>query len=89
MEFFEEIQGHSEVKLVALEKFVIPYIRKVFYDKYNKNNGRIILFDGFAGPGEYKAGDKGSPLRCLEAAIVAYLQYKEKKSKDFFFIEIF
>lgn len=83
MEFFEEIQGHSEVKLVALEKFVIPYIRKVFYDKYNKNNGRIILFDGFAGPGEYKAGDKGSPLRCLEAAIVAYLQYKEKKSKDF------
>lgn len=81
MEFFEDIQGHSEIKLLALEKFVIPYIRKVFYDKHNKNNGRIILFDGFAGPGEYKAGDKGSPLRCLEAAIVAYLQYKEKNQK--------
>ena len=36
---------------------------------------RLVFIDGFAGPGEYLGGEKGSPLIALDAAI------KEGKGK--------
>jgi three-Cys-motif partner protein len=30
-------------------------------------NGRILFIDGFAGPGEYKNGERGSPLIALKS----------------------
>lgn len=48
-------------------------------------NGRILFIDGFAGPGEYKGGEDGSPLIVLKAA--RDHTYKVKGEVLFLFIE--
>ena len=75
--FFENPEDHSKVKLVVLEEFFPQWIYKVFYNNYNKNNERLIVFDGFAGPGEYDNGIKGSPLICLENIFRTYGRRKK------------
>ena len=32
-------------------------------------NGRVVYVDGFAGPGQYKGGEEGSPVIALKAAV--------------------
>src|SRR5258708_20466647 len=47
--------------------------------------GRIVFIDGFAGPGEYTGGEKGSPLIALE--VLRQHRAKLKAKVTFFFIE--
>jgi three-Cys-motif partner protein len=48
-------------------------------------NGRVLYVDGFAGPGQYKGGEDGSPLIVLKAA--RDHTYKVKAEVLFLFIE--
>ena len=66
--FFEQAENHSKIKHIVLEKFFLSWVNKVFYNKFNKFNNKLIVFDGFAGPGEYENGDKCSPIICLDTA---------------------
>ncbi|WP_373076410.1 three-Cys-motif partner protein TcmP [Fusobacterium mortiferum] len=87
--FFEQAENHSKIKLVVLSKFFPIWLRKVFYNPYNKDNNKLLVFDGFAGPGEYYDGEKGSPLICLNSAFQALEQRKKIKDKNDKDMEIF
>ena len=51
------------MKHVILEKYL-----QAWFPILAKRNGRIIYYDGFAGPGVYSRGEEGSPLIALNAA---------------------
>lgn len=72
MSFFIELQDHSEVKLSILEKYTIPWMRKIILNRYGPK--KCLLIDGFAGKGKYDNDKKGSPLIMIEAAIDFYNQ---------------
>ncbi|MGE7772306.1 three-Cys-motif partner protein TcmP [Viridibacillus arvi] len=72
MRFFTELQDHSEIKLSILEKYTIPWMRKIILNKYGQK--KCLLIDGFAGKGKYDNGEKGSPLIMIEAAVEFYNQ---------------
>lgn len=55
--FFNERKEWSEIKHRLLEKYLQPYCYKL--GSWNKE---IIYVDGFAGPGIYRDGSRGSPL---------------------------
>jgi three-Cys-motif partner protein len=56
----------------------------------NPRNQRLIYIDGFAGPGEYKDGQIGSPIAALNSGIAAIEDAKGRLDKiqvEFLFIE--
>jgi three-Cys-motif partner protein len=62
-DFFEGKRTWSKIKDEVLEKYMTPYLAKV------KTRGqRILLIDGFAGPGVFEDGTHGSPLIMCEKA---------------------
>ncbi|MGE8022117.1 three-Cys-motif partner protein TcmP [Peribacillus frigoritolerans] len=77
MVFFTELQNHSEVKLSILEKYTIPWMRKIILNKYGPK--KCLLIDGFAGKGKYDNGKKGSPVIMIEAAVDFYNQAVKSK----------
>jgi three-Cys-motif partner protein len=50
-------------------------------------NERIVYIDGFAGPGEYKDGEPGSPLIAIDAFLKHSYAPMREKGVLFFFIE--
>lgn len=52
-----------------------------------RRNERILFIDGFAGPGEYLNGEKGSPMIALEALSTHRHLTKIESQVIFFFIE--
>lgn len=48
---------------------IIKYYLDAWLPIMTRYNKRIVYFDGFCGPGEYKDGEKGSPIIALEAAL--------------------
>lgn len=52
-----------------------------------KRNERILFIDGFAGPGAYLEGEKGSPIIALEALSTHRQLTKMQSQVVFFFIE--
>lgn len=77
MNFFTELQDHSEVKLSILEKYTIPWMRKIILNKYGSQ--KCLLIDGFAGQGIYDNDKKGSPIIMIEAAMDFYGQAVERE----------
>lgn len=57
------IEPHTSAKHQILRKYLDAWLP--ILGKYNK---RIVYIDGFSGPGEYAAGEPGSPIIALEAA---------------------
>ena len=57
------IEPHTSAKHQILRKYLDAWLP--ILGTYNK---RIVYIDGFAGPGEYKGGEPGSPIIALEAA---------------------
>jgi three-Cys-motif partner protein len=51
------------------------------------SSGRILFIDGFAGPGEYKGGEEGSPLVALRAFAEHKAKHTIKGEVGFIFIE--
>src|ERR687887_45360 len=48
---------------------------------------RLLLVDGFAGPGRYQTGEKGSPLIMLEA-LIEHDAFERMSAVDFLFLFI-
>lgn len=61
--FFDERKDWSEIKHRILKKYLQPYCYKI--GSWSKE---IFYVDGFAGPGVYKDGDRGSPLIAVDWA---------------------
>lgn len=64
-----ELEGHSKAKHEILRRYLggwLPIMAKW--------NGRLLLLDGFAGPGRYTGGEEGSPLIMLKA----YLEHTQR-----------
>ena len=59
-----EIEPHSLAKHAILRQYLGAWIGIM-----GRNNQRIVYLDGFAGPGRYKGGEKGSPIIALEIGI--------------------
>lgn len=57
-----ELEQHSRAKHVILRTYLDAWLP--IMSKYNR---RLVLVDGFAGPGRYKGGERGSPLIMLDA----------------------
>lgn len=59
-----DIEPHTLAKHEILKKYLNAWIPIL-----TKNNKRVIFIDGFAGPGEYKGGELGSPVLVLNTAL--------------------
>src|SRR5579863_7343440 len=62
-DFFEGKRLWSKIKDEVLGKYMVPYLAKV-----NKRGQRILLIDGYAGPGVFEDGTFGSPIIMCEKA---------------------
>ena len=58
-----EMEPHTKAKHVILQEYL-----KAWFPILSSWNGRIIYYDGFAGPGVYSNGEEGSPLVALNTA---------------------
>lgn len=56
--------AHTFIKHAILEKYL-----GTWYAKLGQTHPRILFVDGFAGPGVYEEGQRGSPLVALDAAL--------------------
>lgn len=65
--FFDKLQDHSEVKIEILNRYYIPWLRKINLGSFN--SGKCLVIDGFAGKGVYEDGRIGSPLVLIDGAI--------------------
>jgi len=62
-DFFEGKRLWSKIKDEVLGNYMSPYLAKV-----NKRGQPILLIDGYAGPGIFEDGTRGSPLIMCEKA---------------------
>ena len=73
---------HSLGKHRVLKEYL-----KAWLPILGQTQGRILFLDGFAGPGEYKRGEKGSPIIALEAFLNHSARQKITAEVKFIFIE--
>ena len=64
---------------------VLRHYLKAWFPILGSKPGRIVFIDGFAGPGEYDKGERGSPLIALD--VFRQHQAKFKAEVQFVFIE--
>jgi three-Cys-motif partner protein len=57
------LKPHTQAKHAILRRYL-----EAWFPILNRHHGRILYFDGFAGPGEYEHGEPGSPIIALEVA---------------------
>ena len=57
-----ELKPHTAAKHSILKRHL-----EAFYPKLSSVHGRVVIIDGFAGPGEYAGGEPGSPIIALDA----------------------
>jgi len=77
-----ELEPHTKAKHEILRYYLgawFPILASV--------HSRILYVDGFAGPGEYKNGERGSPIIALEVAKNHVLASRLLKKLVFLFIE--
>ncbi len=78
------LDPHTEAKHALL---------KLYLDRWfpimGKHNSRINYIDGFAGPGQYRGGEKGSPILAVESAMkhVANGSLAPNVTVNFIFVE--
>jgi three-Cys-motif partner protein len=63
-EIFWDLEPHTEAKHIILRYYLQAWFRIV-----GSRFPRILLFDGFAGPGEYSKGEDGSPILAIKEAM--------------------
>jgi three-Cys-motif partner protein len=76
------LDPHTAAKHVILRKYLNAWLPKI-----TRYNGRVIICDGFAGPGIYSEGEKGSPIISLEALINHSYRPSMKAEMKYIFIE--
>src|ERR1044072_50707 len=68
-----KLEEHSKAKHEILRRYLSAWLPIM-----SKFNGRLVLVDGFAGPGRYSSGEEGSPLVMLKA----YLEHSYRDKID-------
>ena len=53
----------------AAKHQILKWYLQAWFPILGKYNGRIVYFEGFAGPGEYEGAEPGSPLVALDVAL--------------------
>ena len=87
-EIIWHIEPHTEAKHAILKKYL-----QAWFPILARWNGRIVYYDGFAGPGVYSKGEDGSPLIALNAAkshhyqlgtelVFVFVEEHEKRAKN-------
>jgi three-Cys-motif partner protein len=80
------LQPHTNAKHQILRGYLKSWM-PIMTQGYNRSN-RAVLIDGFAGPGEYDKGEKGSPLIMIEDALNYIEKFGHTKpSLRFIFVE--
>jgi three-Cys-motif partner protein len=74
------LDPHTQGKHEVLRQYL-----GAWFPILGSTSDRIVFIDGFAGPGEYKGGEKGSPLVALD--VFRQHQATLKAEVNFFFIE--
>lgn len=75
-----EIEPHTEAKHAILRKYLNAWLPIL-----TSSHGRVLIIDGFAGPGEYKCGKEGSPIIAIKSVIEHKIDIKSEVI--FIFIE--
>ncbi len=78
------IEPHTRAKHVVLGRYLDAWLPMMAV-----YNGRIVIIDGFAGPGRYQGGEDGSPIIAMKA-LLNHPHFKSPKPDwkvIFFFIE--
>jgi len=73
---------HTAVKHLILRKYLQAWLPIL-----TAWNGRVVVLDGFAGPGEYADGQPGSPLIAIDTFLNHASARVRSKEVVFFFIE--
>ena len=77
-----DLDPHTRAKHVILRKYLNAWLPKL-----TRYNGRVVICDGFAGPGIYSKGEEGSPVIALNALLQhAYLPHM-KANVSYLFVE--
>lgn len=74
------LEPHTKGKHEVLRRYL-----EAWFPILGFTSGRILFIDGFAGPGEYAGGEKGSPLIALDA--LRQHRAKFKAEVKFVFVE--
>lgn len=72
-----EIKPHTKAKHLILEEYL-----KAWFPILSRWNSRVVYYDGFAGPGVYSGGEKGSPVIALDVA----KSHRDKLKENLVFI---
>ncbi|WP_419949758.1 three-Cys-motif partner protein TcmP [Candidatus Palauibacter sp.] len=76
------LKPHSRGKHLVLKEYL-----KAWLPILGQTEGRILFLDGFAGPGEYEGGEKGSPIIALRAFLEHSARRNITAEVKFIFIE--
>ena len=77
-----KLEEHSKAKHVILRSYLSAWLPIM-----SKYNGRLVLVDGFAGPGRYLSGEDGSPLVMLKTFLEHDYRDKIDAELVYLFIE--
>lgn len=76
------IEQHTKAKHAILENYL-----KAWLPIMTSRNGRVIVLDGFAGPGKYADGERGSPIIAIETLLQHSSPAVRQQEVLFLFIE--
>lgn len=76
------LDPHTKAKHVILRKYLNAWLPKL-----TRWNGRVVVCDGFAGPGRYSQGEEGSPLIALKAFLEHSYQAQMNAEITYLFVE--
>lgn len=77
-----DLDPHTEAKHEILRKYLDAWLPKI-----TRYNNRVIICDGFAGPGRYSNGENGSPVIAIEAFSEHSYRMKMNAKVMYIFIE--
>lgn len=81
-EILWELDSHTVGKHLVLNSYLHAWLPIM-----GRHNQKLLIIDGFAGPGVYKGGEPGSPLIMLRALLEHSYQGLEAQKVAFYFIE--
>ncbi len=76
------IDDHTRAKHEILRRYL-----QAWFPIMTKYNDRLIVLDGFAGPGEYMGGEIGSPLIAIDTLLDHFYDPIRQREVVFLFIE--
>lgn len=77
-----QLDPHTKAKHVILRKYLNAWLPKL-----TKWEARVVIIDGFAGPGIYSQGEEGSPVIALKAFLEHAYQAQMKADVKYLFVE--